>query len=107
MNKVFKQINSVAPTKSTVLLTGETGTGKSVLAQLIHQHSNRMDDQFITVHCGAIPDTLIESEMFGHEKGAFTGAVRRKMGKFELATSGTIFLDEIGTITPALSLIHI
>jgi DNA-binding NtrC family response regulator len=101
MNKVFKQIHSVAPTKSTVLLTGETGTGKGVLAQLIHQLSNRKDDQFISVHCGAIPDTLIESEMFGHEKGAFTGAVRRKMGKFEFATGGTIFLDEIGTITPA------
>jgi len=101
MNKVFKQIHSVAPTKSTVLLTGETGTGKGVLAQLIHQQSNRKDDQFISVHCGAIPDTLIESEMFGHEKGAFTGAVRRKMGKFEFATGGTIFLDEIGTITPA------
>jgi DNA-binding NtrC family response regulator len=101
MNKVFKQIHSVAPTKSTVLLTGETGTGKGVLAQLIHQLSNRKNDQFISVHCGAIPDTLIESEMFGHEKGAFTGAVRRKMGKFEFATGGTIFLDEIGTITPA------
>ncbi len=101
MNKVFKQIHSVAPTKSTVLLTGETGTGKGVLAQLIHQLSNRKDDKFISVHCGAIPDTLIESEMFGHEKGAFTGAVRRKMGKFEFATGGTIFLDEIGTITPA------
>ena len=101
MNKVFKQIHSVAPTKSTVLLTGETGTGKGVLAQLIHHLSNRKDDQFISVHCGAIPDTLIESEMFGHEKGAFTGAVRRKMGKFEFATGGTIFLDEIGTITPA------
>ena len=101
MNKVFEQIRSVAPTKSTVLLIGETGTGKNVLAQLIHQQSNRKDDQFISVHCGAIPDTLIESEMFGHEKGAFTGAVRRKMGKFEFATGGTIFLDEIGTITPA------
>jgi DNA-binding NtrC family response regulator len=101
MNRVFKQIDSVAPTKSTVLLTGETGTGKSILAKLIHQQSNRKDNQFISVHCGAIPDTLIESEMFGHEKGAFTSAVRRKMGKFQLATGGTIFLDEIGTITPA------
>ena len=101
MNRVFRQIDSVAPTKSTVLLTGETGTGKSVLAQLIHQKSNRRGDQFISVHCGAIPDTLIESEMFGHEKGAFTSAVRRKMGKFQLASGGTIFLDEIGTITPA------
>jgi DNA-binding NtrC family response regulator len=101
MKTVFQQIRSVSPTKSTVLLIGETGTGKSVLAKLIHQHSNRKDAQFISVHCGAIPDTLIESEMFGHEKGAFTGAVRRKLGKFEIASGGTIFLDEIGTITPA------
>jgi transcriptional regulator with PAS, ATPase and Fis domain len=101
MKKVFEQIRTVSPTKSTVLLVGETGTGKSVLAQLIHKHSNRKDAQFISVHCGAIPDTLVESEMFGHEKGAFTGAVRRKLGKFEFATGGTIFLDEIGTITPA------
>jgi DNA-binding NtrC family response regulator len=101
MKKVFQQVRTVAPTKSTVLLVGETGTGKSVLAQLIHQHSNRKDAQFISVHCGAIPDTLVESEMFGHEKGSFTGAVRRRLGKFEFATGGTIFLDEIGTITPA------
>jgi DNA-binding NtrC family response regulator len=101
MKKVFRQIRTVSPTKSTVLLVGETGTGKSVLAHLIHKHSNRKDAQFISVHCGAIPDTLVESEMFGHEKGAFTGAVRRKLGKFEFATGGTIFLDEIGTITPA------
>lgn len=101
MNKVFNQIGSVAPTRSTVMLTGETGTGKSVLARLIHQQSNRRDSQFISVHCGAIPDTLIESEMFGHEKGAFTNAVRRKIGKFQIASGGTIFLDEIGTITPA------
>jgi DNA-binding NtrC family response regulator len=101
MKKVFQQIRTVSPTKSTVLLVGETGTGKSVLAKLIHQHSNRKDAQFICVHCGAIPDTLVESEMFGHEKGAFTGAVRRKLGKFEFAAGGTIFLDEIGTITPA------
>jgi len=101
MKKVVQQIRTVSPTKSTVLLIGETGTGKSVLAQLIHKHSNRKDAQFISVHCGAIQDTLVESEMFGHEKGAFTGAVRRKLGKFEFATGGTIFLDEIGTNTPA------
>ncbi|MHB8909491.1 MAG: sigma-54 dependent transcriptional regulator [Syntrophales bacterium] len=101
MRAVFEQVRLVAPTKSTVLLTGETGTGKGVLAKLIHRHSNRREVQFIGVHCGAIPDTLLESELFGHEKGAFTGAVRRKLGKFELAHGGTIFLDEIGTVTPA------
>jgi DNA-binding NtrC family response regulator len=101
MKKTFDNTRSVAPTKSTVLLMGDTGTGKSVLAKLIHQHSNRRDAQFISVHCGAIPDTLVESEMFGHEKGAFTGAIKRKSGKFEIADGGTIFLDEIGTITPS------
>jgi DNA-binding NtrC family response regulator len=101
MEKVYQQIRSVSPTRSTVLLIGETGTGKSVLSKLIHRQSNRKNAPFISFHCGAIPDTLIESELFGHEKGAFTGAVRRKLGKFEFATGGTIFLDEIGTITPA------
>lgn len=100
MGEVFKKIRSVAATKTTVLLNGETGTGKSVLANLIHQHSNRQNTQFISIHCGAIPDTLLESELFGHEKGAFTGAVRKKLGKFEIANGGTIFLDEIGTLTP-------
>jgi transcriptional regulator with PAS, ATPase and Fis domain len=83
-----------------VLLIGETGTGKGLLARIIHMHSNRCDDPFISVHCGAIPDTLLESELFGHEKGSFTGAVRKKLGKFEMARGGTIFLDELGTITP-------
>jgi len=101
VKKVFDKIRSVAPTKSTVLISGETGTGKGVLAQLIHKHSNRKDSPFINVHCGAIPDTLLESELFGHEKGAFTGAVRRKLGKFEIAKGGTIFLDEIATVTPS------
>lgn len=99
MKRLFDKVRSVAPTKSTVLLSGETGTGKGVLARLIHCHSNRKDRPFISVHCGAIPDTLLESELFGHERGAFTGAVRRKLGKFEIAQGGTIFLDEIGTIT--------
>ena len=100
MHSVFKQIQPVASTKTTVLLSGETGTGKGIIAKLIHQHSNRYHAQFISVHCGAIPDTLLESELFGHEKGAFTGAIRKKLGKFEIAKGGTIFLDEIGTITP-------
>ena len=101
MQEVFASIRSVAPTKSTVLLIGETGTGKGLIARLIHQHSNRRDAQFISVHCGAISDTLVESELFGHEKGAFTGAIRKKLGKFEIAKGGTIFLDEIGTVTPS------
>ena len=101
MKKAYDLVQSVASTRTTVLLTGETGTGKNLLAKLIHRHSNRRDAQFISVHCGAIPDTLLESELFGHEKGAFTGAVRRKMGKFEIANGGTIFLDEVGTLTPA------
>jgi DNA-binding NtrC family response regulator len=101
MKAVYKSIRSVASTKSTVLLSGETGTGKGVAASLIHRHSNRKDGPFISIHCGAIPDTLLESELFGHEKGAFTGAVRRKLGKFEIADGGTVFLDEIGTMTPS------
>ncbi|PIP37882.1 MAG: transcriptional regulator [Desulfobacterales bacterium CG23_combo_of_CG06-09_8_20_14_all_51_8] len=101
MKKVYDQIRSVAPTKTTVLLCGETGTGKGVLASLIHRLSHREKDQLVSVHCGAIPDTLLESELFGHEKGAFTGAFKRKLGKFEIAGKGTMFLDEISTITPS------
>jgi DNA-binding NtrC family response regulator len=99
MKKIYKNIQSVAPTIATVLLLGDTGTGKGMMARLIHWHSQRSEKPFIEVHCGAIPDPLIESELFGHEKGAFTGADRRKPGKFEMAKGGTIFLDEIGTIT--------
>lgn len=98
---VFDKVLSVAPTKSTVLLTGETGTGKGLVAKFIHLNSQRKNSQFISMHCGAIPDTLLESELFGHEKGAFTGADRRKLGKFEIANGGTIFLDEVGTVTPS------
>jgi DNA-binding NtrC family response regulator len=96
MQEVFAKVRAVAPTKSTVLLTGETGTGKGVVARLIHQHSNRSAGHFLSVHCGAIPEPLLESELFGYEKGAFTGAARRKLGKFEIAAGGTLFLDEIG-----------
>ncbi|WP_085931428.1 sigma-54 interaction domain-containing protein [Desulfobacter curvatus] len=101
MKKIFENIRSVAPTNATVLLLGETGTGKGTLARLIHRHSRRFNKSFISVHCGAIPDTLIESELFGHEKGAFTGAERKKPGRFEMAAGGTIFLDEIGTVSPS------
>jgi transcriptional regulator with GAF, ATPase, and Fis domain len=99
MKNVFDKVKSVASTKTTVLIAGETGTGKGVIAKLIHQHSHRRDGPFIAVHCGAIAENLLESELFGHEKGSFTGAIRRKLGKFEIAQNGTIFLDEIGTMS--------
>jgi DNA-binding NtrC family response regulator len=101
MKTVYESIRLVAPTRATVLLIGETGTGKGILAGLIHRHSNREKGRFISVHCGAIPEPLVESELFGHEKGAFTGAVRRKLGKFEIARQGSIFLDEISTLIPS------
>ena len=101
MNKVFEQVRDVAPTRSTVLLEGETGVGKGVIARLVHRHSTRKGQQFIHVHCGALADSLVESELFGHEQGAFTGAVKRKIGKFELSDKGTIFLDEISTLSPS------
>jgi transcriptional regulator with GAF, ATPase, and Fis domain len=96
MRGVFNQIVKVAPKESTVLLTGETGTGKELIARSIHQHSKRQDKPFIAINCAAIPEGLLESELFGHEKGAFTGANSRKPGKLELADGGTLFLDEIG-----------
>ena len=101
MRQIFDRVRMVAPTKTTVLVTGETGAGKGLVARLIHHLSNRNDRPFVSVHCGAIPDTLLESELFGHEKGSFTGAVRRRAGKFELASGGTLLLDEVGTITPS------
>jgi DNA-binding NtrC family response regulator len=104
MQAVFEKIRAVAPTIATVLLLGETGTGKGLLARLTHWHSLRCDKPFIALHCGAITESLIESELFGHEQGAFTGAIRKKLGKFEVARNGTIFLDEIGTITPSVQI---
>lgn len=95
-------IQTIAPSDTTVLITGETGTGKELAARLIHQLSQRNDRRFVAVNCGALPETLLESELFGHEKGSFTGAVSQKKGKFELAEGGTLFLDEIGDISPAV-----
>jgi len=101
MQKVYRMVEKVAPSDATVLIRGESGTGKELVAQAIHQSSARRDRPFIAVNCGALPESLLESELFGHEKGAFTGAEKQKLGRFELAGAGTIFLDEIGDITPA------
>jgi len=96
---VLSQISKVAPTDSTVLITGETGTGKELVARAVHKRSNRSGRPFISVNCAAIPTSLIASELFGHEKGAFTGALQRPVGRFELAEGGTLFLDEIGDLS--------
>ena len=101
MQETFDKLKYVSKTKVTILLTGETGVGKGVIAKMIHSHSDRSDKPFVQVHSGAIAENLVESELFGHEKGAFTGAIKRKLGKFELAAGGTIFLDEISTISPS------
>ena len=98
IKKIFERVNKVAYTNFTVLIEGESGTGKEIVAHAIHRESSRGDGRFIAVDCGAIPDTLIESELFGYEKGAFTGADKGKEGQFELADNGTIFLDEIGNL---------
>jgi len=98
MQEIFSTITKVAPTEVPVLITGESGTGKELVARAIHQRSSRKDDPFIAINCGAIPENLLESELFGHEKGAFTGAHAQKLGKIELANKGTIFFDEVGEL---------
>lgn len=98
MQLLFSMVDRIANSRATVLLTGESGVGKEVFAKLIHKKSSRRDKKFVTINCGAIPENLIESELFGHEKGAFTGASYTKIGKFEQANGGTIFLDEIGEL---------
>src|SRR4051794_3330233 len=100
MQKVYRTARQVAASRATVLITGESGTGKGELARAIHALSPRARAPFISLHCAAIPETLLESEMFGHEKGSFTGADKRRLGRFEQAHGGTLFLDEIGEISP-------
>ncbi len=102
MMDVFKTIGKVAETDSTVLICGESGTGKELVAEAIHSYSRRKEKPFVVINCAAIPENLLESELFGHERGAFTGAVARKAGRFELAQQGTIFLDEIAELPPNL-----
>ncbi len=101
MKELFDTLAMVAPSDATVLLLGESGTGKEIVANAIHQNSPRKDHAYIKVNCAALPETLLESELFGHEKGAFTGALAKKKGRFELADGGTLFLDEIGEMSPA------
>jgi len=102
MLEVFKAIGRVAKQNVTVLIRGESGTGKELVARAIYQHSNRYDKPFLEVNCAALPDSLLESELFGHEKGSFTGADRRRIGKFEQCDGGTIFLDEVGDMSPSI-----
>lgn len=102
MQKIFEWVEGVADTRATVLITGESGTGKELIAKAIHYHSSRREGPFIRINCAALPEGLVESELFGHEKGSFTGAIRQSRGRFELADRGTLLLDEISEITPHL-----
>jgi formate hydrogenlyase transcriptional activator len=104
LRKVLRQVAKVAPSDSTVLILGETGTGKELIARAIHKRSHRVDSAFIGVNCAAIPSSLIASELFGHEKGAFTGATQRRLGRFESANGGTIILDEVGDLPPEIQI---
>src|SRR6201993_747699 len=98
LQRVLSLVSKVAPTDASVLVTGETGTGKELVARAIHRRSHRSPRAFVSVNCAAIPRDLIASELFGHEKGSFTGALKRRLGRFELAEGGTIFLDEVGEL---------
>jgi two-component system NtrC family response regulator len=102
MQKACRMVEKVAPTKASVLVLGESGTGKELIARAIHNSSDRRTRRFVAINCAAIPEQLLESELFGHEKGAFTGAVKQTLGKIEMAEGGTLFLDEIGDMPPAL-----
>ena len=102
MRIIYEQIIQVADSTATVLVRGESGTGKELIARAIHFNSSRKNNTFVSVNCAALPENLIESELFGHEKGAFTGAQQQRKGRFEIANGGTIFLDEIGDISPAV-----
>jgi len=102
LRHVLIQVSKVAPTDSTVLVLGETGTGKELIARAIHNRSKRSNRAFIRVNCAAIPSSLIASELFGHERGSFTGATQRRLGRFESADGGTIFLDEVGDLPPEM-----
>src|SRR5262249_32117236 len=104
MRPVFEAIQQVAPSRASILITGESGTGKELVAAAIHEHSPRSQGPFVKLHCAALAETLLESELFGHERGAFTGAVGRREGRFMQASGGTLFLDEIGEISPAIQI---
>ena len=104
IKKIYNLIEKVSDTDGTVLITGATGTGKELIARSIHYNSQRSDKPMVVINCGAIPEALLESELFGHEKGAFTGAYKKRIGRFEMANGGTIFLDEIGEMSPALQI---
>src|SRR5438270_13753573 len=104
MREVYRLTRLVAPSRASVLLVGETGTGKELIARSVHKLSQRADGPYVRVNCGALSENLLESELFGHIKGAFTGAIDNKTGRFEAAHGGTIFLDEIGSMSPNLQL---
>ena len=104
MRALFQLLETVVADRSTILVTGETGTGKEIVARAIHHNSPRRAQRFVALNCGAIPETLLEAELFGHVRGAFTGAIGNRQGRLEQAHKGTLFLDEVGTMSPALQM---